>query len=80
MTTKSTMVMWNHLQYIDQVRAMDKIADLIEEQSDETMRVALAAALAELEIWSNTPIDIVNSIVHDEPEEDDDDEGEGWLH
>ena len=77
---KSTMVMWNHLQYIDQMRAMSKIAELMETQTDETMRVALAAALTELEIWSNTPLSVVNALVHDEPEEDEEEVEKTWIH
>lgn len=65
---KSSVVYWNHLQYIDQMRAMDKIAELIEQQSDETVRVALTAALMELEMWSNTPCEVLNDLVgHEEP-------------
>ena len=80
---KSTVIMWNHLQYADQVKAMEKIAELIDSQNDETMRLALAAALMELEIWSNTPLALVNSLVHDEPMEDEDEEEEiekTWIH
>lgn len=80
---KLSMVMWNHLQYIDQMRAMNKIAELIENQTDETIRVALAAALTELEIWSNTPLSVVNALVHDEPAEDDEEDEEvekTWIH
>jgi len=66
---KQTMIMWNHLQYSDQVKAMNLIADLIEQQSDTMMRTALAAAITELEIWSNTPLDL-GGLVHDEPQEE----------
>lgn len=81
MNKKQNMVMWSHLQYIDQIKVMNKIAELIESQTDETMRVGLAAALTELEIWSNTPLEVVNALVHDEPEEDEDDDIEKtWIH
>jgi hypothetical protein len=81
MKNNSTVVQWNHLQYIDQVRVMDKINELIESQTDETMRTALTAALIELEIWSNTPLDMVNALVHDEPLEEDEEEVEKtWIH
>jgi hypothetical protein len=78
---KSIVIMWNHLQYIDQVKAMDKIAELIEYQTDETMRVALTAALSELEIWSNIPTDTVDNLTHDEPtEQDEEDIEKTWIH
>lgn len=64
-----TIIMWNHLQYIDQAKAMDKIAELLEEQSDETTRIALAAALAELEMWSNASCETVNELVYGDEEE-----------
>lgn len=84
---KSTIIMWNHLQHIDQMRAMNKIAELMDSQTDEIMRVALMAALTELEIWSNTPLDLVNALVHDEPEDDDEEDEvdeveveKTWIH
>jgi len=66
--------MWNHLQYTDQIKAMEKIYDLMEQQSDETTRVALNAALMELELWSNASIESINAIVHNnEPVVDEED-------
>jgi hypothetical protein len=58
MKKKSATVQWNHLEYVDQISAMKKINELIESQTDETIKVALTAALMELEIWSNAPLDV----------------------
>lgn len=75
---KPTMIMWNHLDYFTQVKAIDLISELIEQQMDQTMRTALAAAVTELEIWSNTPCEVVNSMLNSD--EDLEDEPEPWIH
>jgi len=54
---KKQQIFWNHLSYADQVRAMNLISDLIQEQKDPMLKVSLAAALIELEIWSNGPVE-----------------------
>jgi hypothetical protein len=77
---KQTMIMWNHLDYPTQVRAIDLISKLIEEQMDSTMRIAIAAAVTELEIWSNTPCALPTPIEAEDEFEDDDDEPEPWIH
>jgi hypothetical protein len=80
---KETMIMWNHLDYPTQVQAIELISRLIEEQMDHTMRVAIAAAVTELEIWSNTPCAMPAPIVSEDEFEDDDednDEPEPWIH
>jgi hypothetical protein len=80
---KETMIMWNHLDYPTQVRAIDLISKLIEEQMDDSMRTAIAAAVTELEIWSNTPCTILLPIVSEdefEDDDEDDDEPEPWIH
>ena len=53
------MTMWNELDYETQKRVMDLVEDLLLKQTDITMQDGLAAALTELEIWSNSPIRIV---------------------
>jgi hypothetical protein len=81
---KQTMIMWNHLDYPTQVRAIDLISKLIEEQMDSSMRTAIAAAVSELEIWSNTPCatpaPIVSEDEFEDDDEDEDDEPEPWIH
>jgi hypothetical protein len=75
---KQTMIMWNHLDYLTQVKAIDLISELIEQQLDQAIKTAIAAAVTELEIWSNTPCEIVNSILNED--EDMEDEPEPWIH
>ena len=81
---KQTMIMWNHLDYPTQVRAIDLISKLIEEQMDGAMRTAIAAAVAELEIWSNTPCTMPAPIAaedeFEDDDEDEDEEPEPWIH
>ncbi len=54
---KKQQIFWNHLSYADQVKAMNLISDLIQEQADPMLKVSLAAALIELEMWSNGPVE-----------------------
>lgn len=60
---KKQQILWNHLQYIDQIKAMNKISDLLHEQTDPILKVALTAALIELEIWSNGSIEAANLLI-----------------
>lgn len=71
---KATTIMWNHLDYPSQMRALDLISELIEQQMDPLMRTALAAALMELEIWSNTPCENLPLTLEDLPDEEDDED------
>jgi hypothetical protein len=57
---KRLQVSWGHLDYPDQIRALDIISQLIEEQQDPFMKVVLEAAVAELKMWSNVPRDPPN--------------------
>jgi len=47
---------WNELEYEVQMKVMDRIGDLIFQTEDEQMQFAIAAAITELEVWSNSPI------------------------
>lgn len=47
---------WNELDYEMQMRILDRIGDLILGEKDEVMQFGIAAAIGELEIWSNSPI------------------------
>lgn len=42
------------------MRVLDRIGDLmLEEDEDEPLQFAIAAAIMELEVWSNSPCEIV---------------------
>lgn len=47
---------WNHVPYDIQLKVMDKIGDLMLKEENETLMFAMASALVELELWSNSPI------------------------
>jgi len=50
---------WNHLDYSLQQKVIDRIVTLLETEENETMQDGLIAAVHELEIWSNTPCQII---------------------
>lgn len=51
---------WNELSYEMQMKVLDRIGDLmLEEDDDEPLQFALAAAIMELEVWSNSPCQVV---------------------
>jgi len=52
-------MLWNELSYEMQMRVLDRISDLISGEKDEELQFAIAAAVVELEVWSNTPCTIV---------------------
>lgn len=54
------MFLWNEISYDKQQKVLDLIEDLLLRQTDEEMQYGLAAALSELEIWSNTPCTITD--------------------
>ena len=47
---------WNEFDYEMQMKILDRIGDLILQEKDEAMQFGLAAAITELEVWSNSPI------------------------
>ena len=55
------MILWNELSYETQLKVMDLVEELLLEQSDIDMQDGLAAALKELEIWSNSPCEVIDS-------------------
>jgi hypothetical protein len=59
---KQTTIMWNHLDYPTQLNAINIISKLIGHQIDPLMKTALAAAVMELEMWSNTTCNISPSL------------------
>jgi hypothetical protein len=84
---KKIQIMWNHLDYPTQVRAIDLISKFIDQQTDSLMKTAIAAAVTELELWSNAPCDSLSSILGELPSEEDEDLDEddepiikSWIH
>lgn len=49
-------MLWNKLEYVDQVKIIDKIVSLLETEEDPIAQDGLMAAIYELEIWSNSPV------------------------
>ena len=49
------MKMWNEFDYQSQVEVMDLIDLLTRNKTPQHLKECLAAAIFELEIWSNTP-------------------------
>jgi|SRR5271166_3338684 len=47
---------WNEIDYEMQMKILDRIGDLILQEKDEAMQFGIAAAITELEVWSNSPI------------------------
>jgi len=52
-------MIWNELEYSLQVKVMDRIVDLLKDEEDDEMQDGLIAAIHELEVWSNTPCQII---------------------
>jgi hypothetical protein len=68
---KPTVIMWNHLDYATQSQAMLLLEQLRAVQQDPVMKTALGAAIIELELWSNAPIELTTPAIdfeEDEPE------------
>lgn len=53
---------WNELDYETQMKILDRIGDLINQEKDVVIQYGIAAAINELEIWSNSPIREVTSL------------------
>jgi hypothetical protein len=49
-------MIWNELDYVTQMRVVDRIVDLLKDENDDLMQDGIIAAVHELEIWSNSPI------------------------
>lgn len=50
---------WNDLDYETQRQVISQIGDLMLKQTDERLQFAMAAAMVELDMWSNTPCPII---------------------
>ena len=53
------MLQWNELSFELQMQVLDKFEELLQNETDNDMRIAMAAGITELEIWSNTPCKII---------------------
>lgn len=54
-------MLWNELDYNLQVKVIDRIVDLLRDEDDDAMQDGIIAAVHELEVWSNTPCQIVDT-------------------
>lgn len=52
-------MIWNQLPYELQQKVIDKVVTLLETEEDESIQDGLIAAVHELEVWSNSPCDIL---------------------
>jgi len=52
-------MIWNELEYSLQQKVIDRIVDLLKDEESGEMQDGIIAAVHELEIWSNTPCQIV---------------------
>lgn len=50
-------MIWNQLDYATQLRIVNKIFQLALIEDDDCIKDGLIAAINELEIWSNSPIE-----------------------
>ncbi len=50
-------MIWNELDYLTQMRVIDRIVELLKNEDDDLMQDGIIAAVHELEIWSNSPIE-----------------------
>jgi hypothetical protein len=64
-----TKIMWNHLDYSDQLQAMQAIEKMITDTQESILKTALQAAVIELELWSNHPCLNIVPIIREEEEE-----------
>jgi hypothetical protein len=46
---------WNEVDYETQLKALGRIAILVAREEDKDIRLAIVAALNELDLWSNNP-------------------------
>lgn len=52
-------MIWNQLPYELQQKVINRIVTLLETESDDAMQDGIIAAVHELEVWSNTPCEII---------------------
>ena len=54
---------WNDLDHETQLEVLDRLGDTMLQEKNERLQFAMAAALVELEMWSNSPI--IERTTHD---------------
>ena len=52
-------MLWNELNYGLQQKVIDRIVDLLKDEENDAMQDGIIAAVHELEVWSNTPCQII---------------------
>lgn len=62
-------MIWNQLPYELQQKVIDRIVTLLEDEEDDVMQDGLIAAVHELEVWSNSPCQIIDEsgLVEEDP-------------
>jgi hypothetical protein len=53
-------MIWNQLDYDLQQKVIDRIVTLLESEEDSNMQDGLIAAVHELEVWSNSPCQVLD--------------------
>jgi hypothetical protein len=53
-------MIWNQLNYDLQQKVIDRIVTLLESEEDSVMQDGLIAAVHELEVWSNSPCQVID--------------------
>jgi hypothetical protein len=48
-------MLWSELNYTDQLKIINRILDLCDQENNLANKIGLLAAVNELEIWSNSP-------------------------
>jgi len=56
-------MLWNHLEYSTQSKVIDRIVDLLKDEEDDLMQDGIIAAVHELEVWSNSPCQVMEGNV-----------------
>lgn len=56
------MPLWNEINYETQMKIMSLIEDLLLKQTNESIQDGMVAAITELEIWSNSPCEVIESL------------------
>lgn len=54
-------MLWNELDYNVQQKVIDRIVDLLKDEEQDIMVDGIIAAVHELEVWSNTPCQVMES-------------------
>ena len=61
------IMLWNELDYETQMKIIDRMISLLQNEDDDLMQDGLMAAVHELETWSNSPLQDKDIIDGSEP-------------